>query len=220
MKPNDHKVPKTELLILIADDHSIVRKGMRQLLLEEFSDALIDEVPDAESMIKSVMDKKYDIIISDLSMPGRSGLDAIPQIRQFDKQVPIIIMSIHPEEHYAVRVLKAGASAYICKDMATEELINAVKIVLTGRKYITSTVAEKLVLATGKNDSRPPHDYLSDREFAVMKLLAVGKSISDIANSMNLGLTTISTYRTRVLHKLDMKSNAELTVYCLEKKLI
>ena len=208
------------LKVLIADDHSIVRKGLRQILQEEYVDAYIDEVPDAESMIKKVMKENYDIIVSDISMPGRSGLDAIPQIREFNKATPIIIISIHPEEHYAVRVLKAGASGYVSKDQATDELINAIKTVLAGRKYITPNVAEKLVNASKRDDSKALHEYLSDREFTILKLLATGKSISEISHSMNLGMTTVSTYRNRLLGKMDMKTNAELILYCLEHKII
>ena len=177
-------------------------------------------MPDAETMINKVMNDDYDIIISDLSMPGRSGLEAIPQIREFNKTIPIIIMSIHPEDHYAIRVLKAGASGYVSKDLATDQLIQAVHIVLSGKKFITPAIAEKLIQVSSKDDAKPLHDYLSDREFSVMKLLAIGKSISDIAQSMNLGLTTISTYRSRILTKMDMKSNADLTLYCKQYLLI
>ncbi len=209
-----------QLRILIADDHSIVRKGLRLILHEEYHDALIDEVSDAESMINRVMKEKYDIIISDISMPGRSGLEAIPQIHQFNSEVPIIIISIHPEDHYAVRVLKAGASGYVSKDQATDELINAIKTVLSGKKYITPNVAEKLVRVAKRDDSKELHEYLSDREFSILQLLATGKSISEIAHSMNLGMTTVSTYRNRLLSKMDMKTNAELILYCLEHKII
>lgn len=209
-----------QLRVLIADDHSIVRKGLRQILQEEYPDACIDEVPDAESMIKFVMKDNYDIIISDISMPGRSGLEAIPQIREFNQDVPIIIISIHPEEHYAVRVLKAGAAGYVSKDQATDELINAIKTVLSGRKYITPNVAEKLVKAAKRDDSKALHEYLSDREFSILQLLATGKTISEISHSMNLGMSTVSTYRNRILSKMDMKTNAELILYSLEHKII
>jgi len=206
--------------ILIADDHSIVRKGVRQILAEGFPLAEIEEVADAEAMIKSIMQKEWDVVISDLSMPGRSGLDALPQIKQINPKLPVLIMSIHPENHYAVRVLKAGASGYLSKDLAPEELVGAVKRVISGKRYITESVAEKLANLIEQDDSKPLHEHLSDREFSVLKLLANGKSLTEIAESMILSITTVSTYRSRILLKMNMKSNAEMTVYALENNLL
>ncbi len=206
--------------ILIADDHSIVRKGIHQILIEGFTDAKIEEVANAEFMIKKVMEEEWDVVISDLSMPGRSGLEAIAQIKQISPKLPILIMSIHPEEHYAVRVLKAGGSGYLSKDLAPEELVNAVKRVISGRKYITSPVAEKLASLIDQDDEKPRHYILSDREFAVMKLLGSGKSLSEIAASMILSINTVSTYRSRILIKMNLKNNTELTLYCIENNLM
>ena len=205
--------------ILIADDHAIVRKGIRHILIEGFPDAIIEEVADAESLIKQTLEKDWEVIISDLSMPGRSGLDALPQIKQIKPKIPILVMSIHPEEHYAVRVLRAGGSGYVSKDLAPEELVTAVKRVLSGKKYITPQVAEKLASHFEKDD-QSSYNTLSDREFSVLKLLASGKSLSEIAEMMYLSVNTISTYRGRILTKLGMKTNADLTLYCLENKLI
>ena len=206
--------------ILIADDHSIVRKGIHQILIEGFPGAKIEEVENAEFMIKKVMEEEWDVVISDLSMPGRSGLEAIAQIKQICPKLPILIMSIHPEEHYAVRVLKAGGSGYLSKDLAPEELVNAVKRVISGRKYITSPVAEKLASLIDQDDEKPRHYMLSDREFAVMKLLGSGKSLSEIAASMILSINTVSTYRSRILVKMNLKNNTELTLYCIENNLM
>jgi len=206
--------------ILIADDHAIVRKGIRHILIEGFPDAIIEEVADAESLIKQTLEKDWEVIISDLSMPGRSGLDALPQIKQIKPKIPILVMSIHPEEHYAVRVLRAGGSGYVSKDLAPEELVTAVKRVLSGKKYITPQVAEKLASHFEKDDQTLSYNTLSDREFSVLKLLASGKSLSEIAEMMYLSVNTISTYRGRILTKLGMKTNADLTLYCLENKLI
>ncbi len=206
--------------ILIADDHSIVRKGIHQILIEGFPDAKIEEVANAEFMIKKVMEEEWDVVISDLSMPGRSGLEAIAQIKQISPKLPILIMSIHPEEHYAVRVLKAGGSGYLSKDLAPEELVNAVTRVISGRKYITSPVAEKLASLIDQDDEKPRHYMLSDREFAVMKLLGSGKSLSEIAASMILSINTVSTYRSRILIKMNLKNNTELTLYCIENNLM
>jgi len=206
--------------IIIADDHSIVRKGIRQILLEEFTDATIHEVSDAESLIQMILETECDIIISDISMPGRNGIEALSQIKQINPKLPILIMSIHSEDHYAIRALKAGAAGYLSKDLAPEELIIAVKRVLSGKKYITPQVAEKLASIIDRDESKPLHSFLSDREFSVFKFLASGKSISEIADSMFLSANTISTYRSRILLKMNMKNNTELTVYCIEQKLI
>ncbi len=206
--------------VLIADDHTVVRRGLRQILLEGFAGAHVEEVPDAEELVKRVMQDEWDVIISDLSMPGRSGLDALQQIKQLNPKLPVLILSIHPEDHYALRVLKAGASGYLSKDSAPDELVNAVKKVLLGKKYITDSIAEKLAAVLDKDSNKAPHEILSDREFSVLKLLAAGKSVSDIADSLFLSVTTVSTYRSRIMQKMDMKSNADLTLYAVEHKLL
>jgi two-component system, NarL family, invasion response regulator UvrY len=206
--------------ILIADDHTVVRKGLRQILVEQFNPVLIDEVADAESLIKKVMSAEWDVIITDLSMPGRSGLDALQQIKQYDPKLPVLILSVHPEEQYALRVLKAGAAGYLNKDMASEELVNAVKRVLSGRKYISPSVAEKLAVSLDKDASKLPHEYLSDREFDVLKLIASGNSVTQIAEILSLSSTTVSTYRARIMSKMNMKTNTSLTLYAMENKII
>jgi DNA-binding NarL/FixJ family response regulator len=189
-------------------------------LLEGFPNAEIDEVPDAESLVQQVIKNDYDVIISDLSMPGRTGLEALQQIKQIKPKLPVLILSIHPEEQYAIRVLKAGASGYMSKDLAPDQLVNAVQKVLMGKKYITDSIAEKLASVIDKDNNKQGHELLSDREFSVLKLLAAGKSVSEIADSMYLSVTTVSTYRSRIMSKMDMKSNAELTMYCLQQQLI
>jgi len=206
--------------ILIADDHSVVRKGLKQILLEGFPGAEIDEVADTDSMIKKVITAEWDVVISDLSMPGRSGLEGLQQIRQINSKLPVLILSIYPEEQYAIRLLKAGASGYLNKDMAPEELVNAVQRVLLGKKYITPAIAEKLASVLEQSSEREPHEILSDREFSVLKMLAVGKSVSEIAEILYLSVTTVSTYRARILTKMALKTNADLTLYALEHKLM
>ena len=206
--------------ILIADDHTVVRKGLRQILAEEFTDAHIEDVPDAEELIMKIIREKWDIVISDLSMPGKSGLDALQHIRQHYPSLPVLILSIHPEEQYAIRVLKAGASGYLSKDAAPDELVNAVKRLLLGKKYITVNMAEKIAEVFNRSAEKKPHEMLSDREFDVFRMIAVGKSISEIADALSLSVNTVSTYRTRIMTKMNMKSNANLTVYALENKLL
>ena len=206
--------------ILVADDHTVVRRGLRQILLEGFPGAHVEEVGDAEDLIKNVVKSEWDVVISDLSMPGRSGLDALQQIKQLQPNLPVLILSIHPEEQYALRVLKAGASGYLSKDMAPDELVNAVKKVMLGKKYITASVAEKLASMLDQDHNKPLHEYLSDREFNVLKMLATGRSVSEIAESLFLSVTTVSTYRSRIMAKMNLKNNAELTLYAMENKLL
>lgn len=208
------------LRILIADDHSVVRKGLRQILLEGFPTARIEEVADAEDMIRNVLNEEWDVVISDLSMPGRSGLEALQQIKQIQPKLPVLILSIHPEEQYAIRVLKSGAAGYLSKDLAPEELVNAVQRVMLGKKYITASVAEKLASVFDQDTNKAPHESLSDREFSVLKMLAKGKSVSEIAELLFLSVTTVSTYRARIMAKMNMKSNADLTLYSIEHKLM
>lgn len=206
--------------ILIADDHTVVRKGLRQILAKEFTDAEIEDVPDAEELIKKLLRGKWDVVISDLSMPGKSGLDALQYIRQQYPGLPVLILSIHPEEQYAIRVLKAGAAGYLSKDTAPEELVNAVKRVLMGKKYITVTMAEKIADAFNRSSDKKPHELLSDREFEVFKMIAAGKAVSEIADLLSLSVTTVSTYRARIMAKMNMKSNANLTLYAIENNLL
>jgi two-component system, NarL family, invasion response regulator UvrY len=208
------------LRILIADDHAIIRKGLKQILLEEYPTAFIDEVADAEGVLKKAIASEWDIIISDLSMPGRSGLDVVHDIKHNFPKLPVLILSIHPEEQYAIRVLKAGAAGYLSKEAANDELVKAVQRVLQGRKYISPSIAEKLADELDQNVNKPPHELLSDREFHVFKLLAEGKGVSEIAELLSLSVTTVSTYRARVLIKMNAKSNAELTRYAIENRLI
>jgi two-component system, NarL family, invasion response regulator UvrY len=206
--------------ILLADDHAIVRKGLKQLILDEFPSAEVGEVGDVESLVASVMKGKWDVIVSDISMPGRSGVEALYQIKEINPSIPVLIMSMHPEDQYALRVLKAGASGYLNKDSVHEELIPAIQMVRNGRKYITPAIAQKLVGAISSGTDKQLHEFLSDREFDVLKMLASGKSVSDIAHQLSLSATTVSTYRARILEKMRMKTNADLTRYAIEKKLI
>ncbi len=205
---------------LIADDHTVVRKGLKQILLEAFPSATIEEVTDAEALLKMVFSRTWDVIISDISMPGRSGLEVLQQIKQHYPKLPVLILSVHSEDLYALRVLKAGASGYLNKDSAPEQLVAAVNRVMQGKKYITPTIAEKLANALDHDPDKLSHESLSDREFEVLKLLAGGMAVSDIASRLSLSVTTISTYRSRVMMKMNLRTNAELTLYAIEHKII
>jgi two-component system invasion response regulator UvrY len=207
--------------ILIADDHAIVRKGIRQLLVEEYPSARIEEVGDSESLVAKTNAENFDIVICDLDMPGRSGLDAMQQIRMMHPKLPVLIMSIYPEEQYARRLLKAGAAGYVSKDAATEDLAKAVRQVLQGRKYISPAAAAVIADDIGHDGAdKASHESLSNREFEIFKLIASGKSVSEIAEKLSLSSPTISTHRARILAKMNLRTNAELTRYALDNKLI
>ncbi len=206
--------------ILIADDHAIVRRGLRLLLLEEYPSAEIGEAGDAESLVNMIIQQEWDVVICDISMPGRSGLDALSQIKQIAPKLPVLIMSMYSEDQYALRVLKAGAAGYLGKETIHDDIVKAIQTVQLGKKFITPTIAEKLAKAFEVDTTDQLHEKLSDREFDVFKMLASGKAVSEIANQFALSVTTVSTYRSRVLDKMGMKSNADLTRYALEKKLI
>ena len=206
--------------IIIADDHAIVRKGMKQLLLEQYPFAVIGEVNDVEALIVEVIKQEWDVIICDMNMPGRSGLDALQQIREIAPKLPVLIMSMYPEDQYALRVLKAGASGYLKKETIHDDLIKAIETVRMGKKFITPSIAEKLADSLGISSGHATHEALSDREFDVFKLLASGRSISDIAIQLSLSNTTVSTYRSRIMEKMSLRSNAEFARYALENNLI
>ena len=205
--------------ILIADDHAVVRRGLKQLLLEQYPTASIGETGDAENLIAQVMSQEWDVVICDMNMPGRSGLDALQQIKELSPKLPVLIMSISSEDQYALRVLKAGASGYLGKESIHDNLIKAIETVRLGRKFITPSIAEKLANALDTDTTRPPHEELSNREFDVFKLLISGKSVSEIATQLSLSPTTVSTYRSRIMTKMNMHSIAELTRYALENNL-
>lgn len=204
--------------ILIGDDHSIVRKGLVQILKEAFPFAEIVEAADGIEMFKLALKTEYKVIISDITMPGRYGIDFIKELKEAQPNTPILILSIHPAEQYAIRTIKAGASGYLNKDSAPEELITAVNQLIQGKRYITAEVAE--LLFDLKNHEKSLHEMLSNREFEVFRLLATGKSLQDISTQLSLSANTISTYKTRLLIKMNLKSISDITRYALEHKLI
>jgi DNA-binding NarL/FixJ family response regulator len=205
---------------LIADDHAIVRKGLVQILREEFPSAEVTEVANSNQVFEQVNKQKWDVILLDISMPGRNGVDTLKQLRASGIRTPILILSMHPEDQYAVRVLKAGASGFLNKETAPNELLEAVHKAMSGRKYITPSVAEKLAERIGENAEINSHEQLSDRELEVLLLIAAGKTVSEIAGEISLSVNTISTYRARILEKLSLNNNAELTRYAIDNNLI
>ena len=205
---------------LIADDHSLIRKGLSTLLREEFPGAEVSEVTDSSALLQEAVTEKWDLIISDISMPGRNILETLKQLKKMLPNTPVLILSVHPEDQYVVRALKAGASGYLNKESHPEELLKAVRQLLQGKKYVSAEGAEKLAASFGDDPNQLPHEKLSEREFDVLKRLASGKTVSEIATSLSLSVNTISTYRSRILEKMSMQNNAELTLYAVENKLI
>jgi two-component system, NarL family, invasion response regulator UvrY len=204
---------------LIIDDHAIVRKGLSQLLKEEFVAAEIDEVGDSNAIFEKVRKGIWDVILLDISMPGRNGLDVLKQLRADGIKAPVLMLSMHPEDQYALRALKAGASGFLNKESATEELVAAVHKVLSGRKYVSASLAEKLAEGAGAPSQKPAYELLSDREMQVLQLISSGKTVSEIAEEISLSVNTISTYRNRILEKLSLHNNAELTRYAVDNNL-
>ncbi len=204
--------------IILADDHSFIRLGLIEILKDEYPAADIKQVGDGETLIKEVTLHDWDLVISDLDMPGRSGLEALEQIKLIKPDLPVLILSIYAEDLYAVRVLKAGASGYLNKNSAPDELITAVQRISLGKKYITPEIAEKLLMSG--DETKKPHEMLTNREFEIFKLLALGKTVTQIAESLSLALTTISTYRSRIMEKLHLSTNSDLTRYALSNHII
>lgn len=205
---------------LIADDHAIVRKGLVEMLIQEFPFAQVIEVSNGIEVLEEIGKQIWDVILLDISMPGRNGIETLKQIRASGIKAPILMFSMHSEEQYALRVLKAGASGFLNKVSAPKELLEAVYKVLSGKKYITESLAEKLAENMEERKNIPLHELLSDREMQVLHLIATGETVSEIAEEISLSISTISTYRTRILDKLNLNNNAELTRYAIENSLV
>ena len=204
--------------LLLVDDHAVVRRGIKAILEDQLSSAEVAEAGDGEEALRALA-APFDGVILDLSMPGRNGIDLLAEIKHRWPKLPVLIMSLHAEEHFAVRALRAGASGYLTKAAAPEELVEAVLKITRGGKYITGNVAERLASDLGGRE-QVPHERLSDREFDVMRGIAAGRTVGEIAAEMHLSAKTVSTYRTRLLEKMRMSSNAELTRYALQHGLV
>lgn len=206
--------------ILVADDHTLVRKGLMQILLEVDEIESVAEAKDGKEALKKIATEKYDLVLLDISLPGRSGLDILKQIKCSDPNLPVLMLSMHPEEQYAVRSLRAGAAGYLTKESAPDELVAAVRKVASGGKYITTTLAERLAFQIESARQESIHETLSDREYQVMCMIASGKTVSQIAVILNLSVKTISTHRSRILRKMGMENNAQLIHYAIKQGLV
>ena len=206
--------------ILVIDDHEIVRRGVKQILEEVFPHVEVGEADTGQKGIAAVRQEPWDLAIVDISLPDQSGLELLCELHSTAPQLPLMVLSLHPEEQYAVRAFRAGAMAYLTKQTAPEELARAVKQVLTGRMYVTASLGERMAGSLSKNSTSPVHHTLSEREFEVLVLLAQGQSVKHIAQSLALSIKTVSTYRARLLDKLQLSTTAELIRYALDHHLV
>ncbi len=206
--------------ILMVDDHAIVRRGLRSLLSDEFHGATFGEAADAQQALEQLREHKWDVALLDITMPGKSGLDLLKQVEAEWPTLPVLVLSGHPEDQFAVRALKAGAGGYLTKESAPEELAKAIHKILAGGRYVSPALAEKLALNVNKDITRTPHETLSDREYDVMSRIASGKTVTEIADELSLSAKTISTYRARVLEKLGVKNSAEIVQYAVRNGLV
>jgi DNA-binding NarL/FixJ family response regulator len=206
--------------VLIADDHSIVRTGLKQIISELPDVKVTGEAGDGHEVLEQVRTHEYHLVLLDISMPGMSGLDVLKQIRIERPGLPVLILTMYPEEQFAVRMLRAGASGYITKESAANELIRAIRKVLSGGRYISESLAERLVDVFGPDGEQPLHELLSDREHQVMRLIAEGKPMGEIAEDLSLSVKTVSTYRARILEKLGLKSNSDIIRYALKHSIV
>ena len=206
--------------ILIADDHAIVRRGLKHIVSEQPDMTVDGEAENARQVLDLVRTDKWDVIVLDINMPGRSGLEVLKELRREHPKLPVLVLSVHPEDQYGVRVLKAGAAGYLTKDSAPDELVQAIRKVHRGGKYVSASLAEVLAFELETETDRPRHKSLSDREYQVMTMIASGKTVGEIGEDLSLSVKTISTYRARVLGKMKMRTNAELTHYVIQNQLL
>lgn len=208
------------LKILIADDHPVVRRGLKQIIADTPDMVVGDEATNGWEVLSKARAGDCDVVLLDIAMPGKDGLDVLTQLKYEKPRLPILMLSTYPEEQFAIRALRAGASGYLTKDSAPDELVGAIRKVSAGGKYVSPSLAEKLALDLQRSGKQLPHETLSDQEYRVMCLIASGKTVSEIARELSLSVKTISTYRSRLLKKMGMRSNAELTHYAMSRRLV
>ena len=205
--------------VLVVDDHAIVRQGLRRILDEASGMRFGGEAATGVEALKMMRTEKWDVVLLDISMPEKNGIDTLKQIMDGNKNVRVLILSMYPEDQYAVRLMKAGASGYLTKETVPEQLVDAIRTVVAGKKYISRTLAELLLLECGSDSEKPPHEILSDREYQVLRLIGSGLKVSEIAEKLSLSVKTVSTYRSHILEKMKLRNNAELTYYVMHNGL-
>jgi two-component system, NarL family, invasion response regulator UvrY len=206
--------------VLLADDHAIIRQGLRKILAEQFELLTIGEAANAVEVLSQLDAEAWDLLVLDVSMPGRSGLDVLHDVKVLRPRMPVLVLSLHPEDQLAVRALRAGAAGYLTKDAAPDELVAAVLKVLTGGRYVSEALADKLATGLAEAQARAPHELLSDREFEVLRRIAASQSVTEIAAEIHLSVKTVSTYRTRLLDKLGLTNNVQLARYAVDHGLV
>jgi DNA-binding NarL/FixJ family response regulator len=208
------------LKILVADDHEVVRKGLMKVLAEGLQPIKVEEARNGQEAVNKVWKSEYDLVVLDIKMPGKNGLDALKEIKQHRPKLPVVILSMHPEEQFAIRTMRAGASGYLTKECAGDELVLAIRKALKGEKYISGSLAQILAGELDSDSEKPLHEILSDREYQVLLMIASGKPVGAIAKELCLSVKTISSYRANILLKTRMKNNAEITHYAIQNKLV
>lgn len=209
-----------KIRVLIADDHAIIRHGLKQILSDTEDLEVVAEADGGVRALQMLRAGQYDVVLMDVSMPDRNGIDTLKLVKKEFPKLPVLILSMHPEEQYAVRALRAGAAGYLSKQGAPEQLVTAIRQVAAGKKYVSAAVAEELANAIGEDTERPPHEKLSDREYQTLCMIASGKTLTQIAEQLNLSVKTVSVYRARLLEKMKLRNNAELTHYGLKHGLV
>ena len=206
--------------ILIVDDHVMFREGLKQILAKHSDMHVVDEAGNGQEALEKVLRQKIDVVLLDITLPGRNGPELLSDMKKMKPDLAVLVLSMHPEDQYAIRMMKAGALGYITKESAPEELITAIRKVATGRRYISSKLAEEMAVALDVNTPKLPHLALSNREFHVMRMIASGKTIKEIAEELTISEKTVTTYRARILEKMNLHNNTELTLYAIENKLL
>jgi two-component system invasion response regulator UvrY len=206
--------------VVIVDDHAVVREGIKRIVSESGGMTVSGEASDGHEAIRVIKNQPCDVVLLDITMPNKSGLDVLKELHAASPRLPVLVLSMHPEDQYAVRVLRAGAAGYVTKDSAPAKLVHAIRKVVRGGKYVSPSLAEKLVYDLGTDTAKPVHEILSDREYQVLCMIASGKTVTEVAQELALSVKTISTYRVRLLEKLNMKNNAELTRYAIKEGLV
>src|ERR1043165_53716 len=206
--------------VVVVDDHAVVREGLKRIVSESGGRTVTGEAADGHEAMRVIKSEPCDVVLLDITMPNKSGLDVLKELHTESPRLPVLVLSMHPEDQYAVRVLRAGAAGYVTKESAPAKLVQAIRKVVRGGKYVSPSLAEKLVYELDSDSSKAPHEVLSDREYQVLCMIASGKTVTDIAGELALSVKTISTYRVRILEKLNMKNNAELTRYAIKEGLV